>query len=51
MMGIDAGWVTEVPGISRSQQLRIIGNGVVPAAAAYALRELLHRITAVSAPR
>jgi site-specific DNA-cytosine methylase len=30
MMGIPAGWVTGVPGMSRQKQLRAIGNGVVP---------------------
>jgi DNA (cytosine-5)-methyltransferase 1 len=36
MMGLPAGWVTDVvPG--RSHQLRILGNGVVPQQAAYAL--------------
>jgi DNA (cytosine-5)-methyltransferase 1 len=39
MMGLPAGWVTEVPGLSRNDMLRILGNGVVPqcAAAAYSL--------------
>ncbi|QBP31548.1 DNA methylase [Mycobacterium phage Cornucopia] len=41
MMGWPAGWVTQVPGISRNDQLRIIGNGVVPQQAAAALRWLL----------
>lgn len=41
MMGWPAGWVTEVPGISRNDQLRIIGNGVVPLQAEAALRWLL----------
>lgn len=41
MMGWPAGWVTEVPGISRNDQLRIIGNGVVPQCAAVALTQLL----------
>jgi DNA (cytosine-5)-methyltransferase 1 len=30
MMGLPDGWVTDVPGLSRTAQLRIIGNGVVP---------------------
>ncbi|WP_420034594.1 DNA cytosine methyltransferase [Streptomyces sp. cg28] len=30
MMGLPAGWVTAVPDIPRKEQLRIIGNGVVP---------------------
>lgn len=41
MMGWPAGWVTAVPGISRNDQLRIIGNGVVPQCASMALRWLL----------
>jgi len=41
MMGWPAGWVTDVPGISRNDQLRIIGNGVVPQCAAAALVWLL----------
>ncbi len=40
-MGLPAGWVTAVPGLSREQQLRIIGNGVVPQQAVAALRWLL----------
>lgn len=42
MMGWPAGWVTDVPGISRNDQLRIIGNGVVPQCAAAALTWLLN---------
>lgn len=38
LMGIPAGWVTDVPGITRAQALRILGNGVVPQQAAAALR-------------
>ncbi|WP_189258661.1 DNA cytosine methyltransferase [Lentzea flava] len=30
MQGVEPGWVTDVPGISRSAALRILGNGVVP---------------------
>jgi DNA-cytosine methyltransferase len=41
MMGWPAGWVTDVPGISRNDQLRIIGNGVVPQQATAALQWLL----------
>jgi len=39
MMGLPNGWVTDV-GLSRAQQLKILGNGVVPQQAEYAL-ELL----------
>lgn len=30
LMGLEAGWVSEVPGLSRAQMLRLLGNGVVP---------------------
>lgn len=41
MMGLPAGHVTRVPGLSRSNQLRALGNGVVPQQAALAVRTLL----------
>lgn len=41
MMGWPAGWVTQVPGVSRNDQLKIIGNGVVPQCAAAALQHLI----------
>lgn len=41
MMGLPLGWVTAVPGLSHPEQLRILGNGVVPQQAAHALRLLL----------
>ena len=37
MMGLPDGWVCDVPGVSRSAQLKMLGNGVVPAQAALAL--------------
>jgi len=40
-MGLPLGHVTDVPGISRRAQLRLLGNGVVPQQAAAALRDLL----------
>lgn len=40
MMGLPTGWVTDLD-LSRSQQLKMLGNGVVPQQAYYAL-ELLH---------
>ena len=40
MMGLPDGWVTSVPGVSTQQQLRALGNGVVPQQAAQALRHL-----------
>jgi hypothetical protein len=39
MMGLPEGWVTDLD-ISRSQQLKILGNGVVPQQAYYALQLL-----------
>ena len=39
MMGLPTGWVTDT-GLSRAQQLKMLGNGVVPQQAEYAL-ELL----------
>lgn len=41
MQMVERGWVCDVPGLSRSQYLKILGNGVVPPQAAYALRILL----------
>ena len=42
LMGLPAGHVTDVPGISRSDQLKALGNGVVPAQAAAATRRWLN---------
>jgi DNA (cytosine-5)-methyltransferase 1 len=41
MMMLPSGHVTGVPGVTRNQQLKILGNGVVPAQAEYAYRLLL----------
>lgn len=41
LMGVPDGWVTDVPGLSRNAQLKILGNGVVPQQAALAVRTLL----------
>ncbi|GAA2577674.1 DNA cytosine methyltransferase [Microbacterium binotii] len=44
MMGWPAGWVTDPAiGLSRAEQLKAAGNGVVPQQAAYALRLMLAR--------
>jgi DNA (cytosine-5)-methyltransferase 1 len=40
-MGLPAGHVTDVLGIDRRSQLRLLGNGVVPQQAAAALSLLL----------
>jgi len=42
-MGLPAGHVTAVPGLTRTAQLRLLGNGVVVQQAAHALRLLLDR--------
>jgi DNA (cytosine-5)-methyltransferase 1 len=47
MMGLAPGFVTGVPGIPRTRQLKIIGNGVVPHQAAAALRLLAGLAAAV----
>ncbi|MCY0923230.1 DNA cytosine methyltransferase [Streptomyces sp. H27-G5] len=44
LMGLPAHHVTGVPGLSRSAQLRALGNGVVPAQAVAALHLLLDRL-------
>ncbi|AZM50740.1 DNA cytosine methyltransferase [Streptomyces sp. WAC 06738] len=41
MMGLPAGWVTDVPGLSRAAMLRVLGAGAVPAQGAAACR-ILH---------
>jgi DNA (cytosine-5)-methyltransferase 1 len=46
MMGADEGWVTDVPGVSRSAQLARLGNGVVPQQAAAAVLLLLPELAA-----
>jgi DNA (cytosine-5)-methyltransferase 1 len=43
MQGLESGWVTST-GISRKGQLHALGNGVVPAQAALALKILLSRM-------
>jgi DNA (cytosine-5)-methyltransferase 1 len=40
MMGLPIGWVTDLD-LSRSQQLKMLGNGVVPQQAYFALHQLL----------
>jgi DNA (cytosine-5)-methyltransferase 1 len=41
LMGLPAGWVTDVPGLTSNQRLRLLGNGVVPQQGAAALVHLL----------
>jgi DNA (cytosine-5)-methyltransferase 1 len=42
LMGLPAGWVTDVPGITRNEALKALGNGVVPQQAEAAIRFLLN---------
>lgn len=44
MMGLPAGHVTDVPGISRNDQLKALGNGVVKIQAATAIRHILKAV-------
>jgi DNA (cytosine-5)-methyltransferase 1 len=41
MMGLDDGWVTGVPDLTRNEMLHVLGNGVVPQQAAAAVEFLL----------
>ena len=50
LMGLPAGHVTSVPGLTRTAQLKALGNGVVPQQAEAAIRLLLDRATASAAP-
>jgi hypothetical protein len=43
LMGLPAGWVTDVEGLNRGQQLKAIGNGVMPHQARAAFEILLNR--------
>ncbi|WP_455951409.1 DNA cytosine methyltransferase [Arcanobacterium haemolyticum] len=41
MMGLEPGWITDAPSVTRSEAIRMCGNGVVPQQAAVALTHLL----------
>ena len=41
LMGVPEGWVCDVPGITRNQALKALGNGIVPQQCAAALRAFL----------
>jgi DNA (cytosine-5)-methyltransferase 1 len=41
MMGLPEGWVTDVPGLTRRQISKALGNGVAPPQAALAIKHLL----------
>ena len=44
MMALPDGWVVDVPGLTRRQQLAMLGNGVVPPQAAHALEDMLTHV-------
>jgi len=46
MMGLPAGWITDVPGITHAETIRLCGNGVVPQQAVAALTRAAHRARA-----
>lgn len=48
MMGAPAGWITDVPGVTDTEALRMAGNGVVRQQAEAALRLTLNRLGAVA---
>ena len=49
-MGLPEGWVTSpVIGLTRNQQLKALGNGVVPQQAELALSILWHRMSSAVA--
>ena len=41
MMGLPAGWITDVPGVTRNEALKACGNGVVPQQAHAAIADAL----------
>ena len=41
LMGLPEGWVCDVPGLTRNNQLKALGNGVVPQQCAAAYRAFL----------
>lgn len=45
MMGLPHGWITDVPGVTRNEALKLCGNGVVPQQAAHAIRFLLGHLS------
>ena len=49
MMGLPAGWVTDVPGLTRGQQLSLLGDGVVPQQGAAAFGPLLDHLLGIGA--
>ncbi|SHK55830.1 DNA (cytosine-5-)-methyltransferase [Actinacidiphila paucisporea] len=50
MMGLAEGWVTAIPDVPRKEQLKILGNGVVPQQARQAYARLLGVVPAAWSP-
>lgn len=50
LMGLPAGWITDTPGVTRRDALRLCGNGVVPSQSAKAVRALIGLRTAYALP-
>lgn len=50
MMGLPAGWICDVPGMTRSESIELAGNGVVPQQAKAALADMLPSITEKATP-
>lgn len=48
MMGVPAGWITDVPGVTDNEALKMAGNGVVRQQAEAALRLMLNRMETAS---
>ena len=48
LMGLPPGWISDLP-LPRTAKLRALGNGVVPAQAAYAVSLMLTDLTALLA--
>jgi DNA (cytosine-5)-methyltransferase 1 len=44
LQGLPEGWVTAVPGLTRNQMLKMLGNGCVPQQCIAALNQLLPRL-------
>lgn len=44
LMGLPAGWITAIPGVTEQQAHKLAGNGVVPQQAAHALSGLASRV-------
>jgi DNA (cytosine-5)-methyltransferase 1 len=49
LMGVPAGWITDVPGVTRNEALKMAGNGVVTQQAEAAIRFLLAEPTRAGA--